>query len=135
MEYGKSILLGIIISISFASIAISYSQNFASNLLDDKYSVTTNAFFDDYSSSKIVLFSVTFTNDGNIPINSFNATVLGCDNICNHDALVSTNPHTSETVSWPVLAVNLPPKNEHVVLNMTFGFEDGKNTLKKQKIR
>ena len=125
MEQSISLLLGLVITISLATVAILHMTNYAANLSDD-YAVISHARL--YEDSSISVITITYTNNGILPIVSFEGMIPSCN--CSLAKVLSVKPHTSSTVSWHEFS-----KDVSGIIHLSYTFEDGIIITDIQKLR
>ena len=124
MEHSISILLGIIITISLAGIAIVYMTNYTIHITEE-YTVTSHVRV--YESSEISIITITYTNTSDTPIISFEGVIPSCN--CRHTSAISTEEYTG-VISW-----NEFGKDVSGIIEMSYTFEDGVVTSDIEKLR
>ena len=128
MEYAYSIMVGLVVGVSFAGLVTAYMIDYTQNI-DDKYDVITAV--DVISdSSNLQIIKVTYTNTSNQTLELFEGIVSGCAT-CNHTEIVNTGAHTSNVVSWLV-------KNEIIrsnILDIRYTFDDKTVVIKTQRLQ
>lgn len=126
MEHSVGLILGLVLVVSFAGLAIAYTANYASNV-DDEYELISNASIHRNSDVSIILIS--WTNSGKVDVTVNDITLL-TDPEKSKIIGVTTKPHQSNSTEW--ILSNVP---ENTVLKMKFTFADGFESIVHHQLR